>query len=277
MRARSASMARLQKGSSRMALPIADRWFEHRSIGDGITLLWEPHVIPLMRCNIWHVRGRDRDLIIDTGMGVASLHDATRHLIEKPVLAVATHTHLDHIGGHHEFEETAVHASEAATLTAPEAELSLRNEAYFSAEGRRKLAAAGYEIPDGCMITAIPEAGYDPDRNRLKPVKKVHPMEEGMHIDTGERSFEILHLPGHSPGSMGLWEEKTGTLFSGDALYDGPLLDQLEGCDIAAYIRTMERLRDLPVNAVHGGHDPSFGRARMIELIDGYLRSRNAR
>src|SRR6201999_1144355 len=87
---RSASMAR-NGGEDPMALEIAERWFQQRSIGDGITLLWEPHVIPLMRCNIWHVRGRDRDLLIDTGMGVASLHDATRHLIDKPVLAVATH------------------------------------------------------------------------------------------------------------------------------------------------------------------------------------------
>jgi len=259
-----------------MALPIADRWFEHRSIGDGITLLWEPHVIPLMRCNIWHIRGRDRDLIIDTGMGVASLHDATRHLIDKPVLAVATHTHLDHVGGHHEFEETVVHAIEAGTLSEPESVISLRNEAYFSAEGRRKIAEAGYEIPDGCMITALPDAGFDPDRYRLRPAKRVRAVEEGMRVDTGDRSFEILHLPGHSPGSMGLWEEKTGTLFSGDALYDGPLLDQLEDCDIPAYIRTMERLRALPVKVVHGGHDPSFGRARMIELIDDYLASRTA-
>ncbi len=55
---------------SLMALPIADRWFESKRIDDDITLLWEPHVVPLMRCNIWHVRGRDRDLMIDTGMGV---------------------------------------------------------------------------------------------------------------------------------------------------------------------------------------------------------------
>jgi glyoxylase-like metal-dependent hydrolase (beta-lactamase superfamily II) len=260
-----------------MALPIADRWFEHRSIGDGITLLWEPHVIPLMRCNIWHIRGRDRDLIIDTGMGVASLHDATRHLIDKPVLAVATHSHLDHVGGHHEFEETVVHAREAGILTEPETEISLRNEAYFGAEGRRKLAEAGYEIPDGCMITALPVAGYDPDRYRLRPAKRVRPVEDGMRVDTGDRNFEVLHLPGHSPGSMGLWEEKTGTLFSGDALYDGPLLDQLDDSDIPAYIHTMERLRALPANIVHGGHDPSFGRARMIELIDDYLASRTAR
>jgi hypothetical protein len=55
-------------------LPIADRWFELKRISDDITLLWEPHVVPLMRCNIWHVRGRDRDLMIDTGMGIVSLH-----------------------------------------------------------------------------------------------------------------------------------------------------------------------------------------------------------
>ncbi len=42
------------------AMRIADRWFDRRRIDDDITLLWEPHVDPLLRCNIWHVRGRDR-------------------------------------------------------------------------------------------------------------------------------------------------------------------------------------------------------------------------
>ena len=59
-------------------MKIADRWFERKTISDDITLLWEPHVIPLMRCNIWHVRGRDRDLMIDTGMGVSSLVEAAK-------------------------------------------------------------------------------------------------------------------------------------------------------------------------------------------------------
>ena len=48
-------------------LPIADRWFERRTVSPGLTLLTEPHVDPFLRCNIWHVRGRDRDLVIDTG------------------------------------------------------------------------------------------------------------------------------------------------------------------------------------------------------------------
>ena len=82
----------------------------------------------------------------------------------------------------------------------------------------------------------------------------------------------MLHFPGHSPGSIGLWEAATGTLFSGDAIYDGPLLEDV----IDDYIATMERLRTLPVTVVHGGHEPSFGRERMIEICDSYLAKWNA-
>jgi glyoxylase-like metal-dependent hydrolase (beta-lactamase superfamily II) len=95
-------------------------------------------------------------------------------------------------------------------------------------------------------------------------------------IDLGDRSFEVLHLPGHSQGSLGLWEQATGILFSGDAIYDSYLLDELPESDIEAYIRTMKRLRELPVNVVHGGHDRSFGRERFVELIDAYLKWRDA-
>jgi glyoxylase-like metal-dependent hydrolase (beta-lactamase superfamily II) len=99
-------------------------------------------------------------------------------------------------------------------------------------------------------------------------------LDDGDGVDLGDRAFEVLHLPGHSPGSIGLWEEATGTLFSGDAVYDGPLLDQLDGSDVDAYLSTMRRLRDLPVAVVHGGHEPSFGRERLVELCDAYLARR---
>jgi len=66
-------------------------------IGDGITLLWEPYVIPLMRCNIWHVRGRDRDLLFDSGLGHVSLKRYVAREVfavlpqlgEQPLVAVA--------------------------------------------------------------------------------------------------------------------------------------------------------------------------------------------
>ncbi|HWA47223.1 MAG TPA: MBL fold metallo-hydrolase [Dongiaceae bacterium] len=253
-------------------LPIADRWFEIKRISDDITLLWEPHVTPLMRCNIWHVRGRDRDLMIDTGMGIASLRAAAKHLLDKKVTAVATHTHTDHIGGHHEFDHTLVHELEADELRCPRDKGTLL-ASVLGAEEIRKLGAAGYPI-EGDLITALPSAGYEMAAYGTRDSVVTEIVTEGDAVDIGNRHFEVLHLPGHSPGSIGLWEKATGTLFSGDAIYDGPLLDEIDGAHIPTYIRTMKRLRELPVNVVHAGHDPSFGRARLIELCDAYLAKR---
>jgi hypothetical protein len=36
----------------------------------------------------------------------------------------------------------------------------------------------------------------------------------------------------------------------------------------------MRRLRDVPADVVHAGHDPSFGRDRLVELVDAYLATR---
>ncbi len=253
-------------------LPIADRWFERRTIDDAVTLLWEPHVVPLMQCNIWHVAGRDRDLVIDTGMGVASLVDELADLVDKPVTAVATHSHGDHIGSHHEFDDVAVHRAEASRLESPTTQ-SLDPLVAFGAAGIASLETAGYRLDAPQLVTALP-AGMALEDFRQHGATVTRSIEEGDVFDLGDRSFEVLHLPGHSPGSIGLWEESTGTLFSGDAIYDGPLLDQDADSDVADYCVTMERLLTLPVTVVHGGHDPSFGRDRMYEIARGYLQRR---
>jgi glyoxylase-like metal-dependent hydrolase (beta-lactamase superfamily II) len=252
-----------------MSLPIAGRWFERRSAGDGLTLLWEPHVHPLLRCNIWHLRGRDADLLVDSGMGLSSLKAAARDLFGVHVLAVATHAHIDHVGGHHEFEHRLVHAAEAERLARGRDAYSLDREAYDPVT-RDRLAAVGYDISSG-LLSAIPHAGFSPADHVLRGAEPTRILTEGDMVDLGDRAFEVLHLPGHSPGSIGLWESATGTLFSGDAIYDGPLLDDLPDSDIDHYRATMERLLTLPVTCVHAGHDPSFGADRLKVLARAYL------
>lgn len=255
-----------------MSLPIADRWFERRTIDDSITLLWESHVIELMRCNIWHVRGRDRDLVVDTGMGVLSLTEHMADLLGRPVTAVATHGHDDHIGGHHEFDDVLAHPIEAPILEAPPLN-SLSPLEAWGAEALEGLAAAGYVMDAPYFVDALPP-GVTLEGFAHRPARVTRLVDEGDIVDLGDRRFEVLHLPGHSPGSIGLWEAATGTLFSGDALYDGPLLDELPDSDIDQYVTTMERLMDLPVSVVHAGHDPSFGRERLRQLTRAYLEHR---
>src|SRR5262245_35638721 len=100
-------------------LPVVDRWFETTRVDDTLIRVAEPHVVPLMRCNIWFVTGRDRDLIVDTGMGVSSVTGELAGLINKPVIAVATHGHDDHIGGHHEFADVRARHRQAGLLHSP--------------------------------------------------------------------------------------------------------------------------------------------------------------
>ena len=123
---------------------------------------------------------------------------------------------------------------------------------------------AGYDIPE-LLVDAVPVVGMAMI-GEIEGAPATRILEDGDIVDTGDRAFEVLHLPGHSPG----------ILFLGGAVYDGPLLDALEGSNIDDYVKTMERLRDLPVTVVHGGHEASFGRDRLIEMCDDYL-ARHAR
>ena len=93
-------------------------------------------------------------------------------------------------------------------------------------------------------------------------------------IDEGDRTFEVTHTPGYSPGSIMLWEASTGILFSGDTVYDGPLVNDAFHSDVDAYIASMKRILELPVRVVHGGHFPSFGGTRYHALIKACLEAR---
>jgi glyoxylase-like metal-dependent hydrolase (beta-lactamase superfamily II) len=238
-----------------------------RDVSDGITHITEPHIHPLLRCNVWHVRGRHRDLVIDTAMGLAPLAHMVEHELDHPVLAVATHSHSDHVGGLHEFSERAIHRAEAALVATP-MDTTLVSEHY----GETVLGPyrdGGYDIPE-LLTDAVPIAGMAMV-GEIPAAPATRILEDGDVVDTGDRAFEVLHLPGHSPGSIGLWEASTGILFSGDAVYDGPLLDELEDSNLDDYVKTMERLRALPVTVVHGGHEASFGRERLVEICETYL------
>jgi len=250
-------------------LPIASKWFDRETLADGITLIREPYVDPFARCNVWHVRGRYRDLLIDTGLGVASLREAAADLFGHAVTAVLTHSHFDHIGGAYEFPSRVAHAREVQELARPRGFRGLTARA-LGGELVQSLRAAGYSVPEQ-LLTALPHAAFDVDDYNIQSAPLTATVEDGDVIDLGDRAFEVLHVPGHSLGSIALWEARTRTLFSGDAIYDGPLLFQLPDSSIADYIRTLRRLLTLDVSVVHAGHDPSFGKQRLHEIANAYL------
>jgi glyoxylase-like metal-dependent hydrolase (beta-lactamase superfamily II) len=256
---------------------VATGWFRTREVDDSLSLIVEPHVDPWLRSNTWLIRGREADMLVDTANGLAPLRPVVESLRgddgAKPLVAVVTHSHTDHMGGLHEFEERVAHVLEAPDLAGPRDAALLRAED-FPVELRRSMEEEGDPIP-AFLIDALPHEGFDLAAFEVIGADVTRTVEEGDLIDLGDRAFEVLHLPGHTRGSIGLWEPATGTLFSGDTVYrDDTLLDDMPTSDVADYVASMRRLRGLSVEVVHGGHDPSFGRERLIERCDEYVASK---
>lgn len=220
----------------------------------GVWRLREVHIDPFLAGNIWLVLGRERALAVDTGTGLRSPVPLVEALAKRPVTAVALNCFYDHAGGFHCFAERACHAGDAAALATPDGTTSASDE--FVADS---------------MFSALPEAGYRASDYRMRGAAPTQLLEDGDVIDLGERRIEVLHTPGMTPGSLCLWERETGSLFTGDTLYDDPQDRGLDPSDPASFAESLERLRGLQVSQAYGGHFEPMSRARMHEIIDGYF------
>jgi glyoxylase-like metal-dependent hydrolase (beta-lactamase superfamily II) len=232
----------------------AGPWYEIQKVDYGLSRIVETYVAPWMRCNMWLIHGRDRNLLVDSGMGLRPLKVEIAALAERPIAAVCTHCHFDHIGCAHEFEMRLGHASEAEDYDKPDLDRSCARN-WIGAE----------------LLTALPHQGYEIRNYQLTPAPLTGYLDDGDVLDTGDRVFKVLHLPGHSPGSIALYEKASRTLFSGDVIYDGMLIDNAWHSDPESYAASLQRLKELPVDQVHAGHEASFGSQRLHELIASYL------
>lgn len=107
----------------------------------------------------------------------------------------------------------------------------------------------------------VPSTNLEAVRKRFAPLSgegtKVDIMlEDGDFIEVNDgKSLKVLHLPGHSADSIGLYDKEDGILFIGDTLQIGlkhfPYYD-----DFGAQINTLERLSSLKPNVLLSAHYP---------------------
>jgi glyoxylase-like metal-dependent hydrolase (beta-lactamase superfamily II) len=239
---------------------VCDAWFKTERLRDDLYLISEPHYYWWNRANLWLIKGRTQDVLLDTGLGVASLRGYLAAQIDKPLLAVASHIHFDHSGGMYEFDARAIHAAEADALARGD-----DHEALCTPE-------QGWVLAE--HFECLPSADFDVTQYTLRGAAPTRVLQEGDVLDLGNRALEVLHLPGHSHGCIALYDRRAGALFSGDVIYDGELLDELHCSDIPTYIASYERLQRLPIGTVYPGHYAIFGRARCEQILAEYLARR---
>jgi len=250
-------------------LPVAHPWFRAEDAGEGVTRLWEPHVDDLLVSNVWHVPGRDADLVVDFANGIGPLRPAVDVLVgSDAVIAVATHGHFDHVGSLHEFGDRRVHRDDVAMTRAPYPMRIRRRD--FPEGAEEMFAYYGAPVPE-LIVRAIPSPGFDLGGWVTPGAEPTTLLDEGDVIDLGDRRFTVLHTPGHTAGSACLFEEATGTLFSGDAVYVDAALSW---DDAEAMATSLERLRAMApqVRRVHAGHERSFDAPELVSTCETWLR-----
>ena len=100
---------------------------------------------------------------------------------------------------------------------------------------------------------------------RMESAGVTRHLSDGEIIPVGSGSLEVIHLPGHSPGGIGLYDAADGFLISGDTLFEGSIgRTDLPGGDIARLLESVrKRLYSLPDSTVvYPGHGPATTIAR---------------
>ncbi|EPY6470623.1 MBL fold metallo-hydrolase [Clostridium sporogenes] len=181
------------------------------------------------------LNGTERSLLVDTGLGICNIYDEVIKLTDKPVTAVATHIHWDHIGGHKFFPDFYAHEDELNWLN---------GEFPLTLEQIKDMVVDRCDLPEG----------YNVDNYKFFQGTPTMVLKDNDIIDIGGRSIQVLHTPGHSPGHICFFEKERGYLFTGDLVYKDTLFAYYPSTDPKAYLKSIERVATLPVKKVFPAH-----------------------
>jgi len=153
---------------------------------------------------------------------------------------IMTHTHLDHIGCLREIKERLpwvelwVHDQEAESLEQGD------ERTVYGMEMFRNMCQMQYGLKDG-------DFSFEVNRR----------LHGGEKLELGGRVWEVLHIPGHSPGSIALYNREKKVLIPGDVVYADYAIGRfdLHEADASALKQSLKRLSGLEVEILLPGHN----------------------
>ena len=249
----------------------------------GVHRLSVPTPFAVGRVNCYLVEDEPLTLIDtgpNSGKSLDELEQAlARHgrAIEDLGLIVITHQHMDHLGLLEILARRSGAEVAALDLLAPYLEdfrASLAADDEFSQAMMRR-----HGIPeDVATVLGAVAAGFRAFGSRGTVTQ---PLRDGQMVELRDRTFTVLHRPGHSPSDTVFWDERRGMMIAGDHLLahisSNPLIhrpliatDGARPRALITYIESMHKTRELPLDLVVTGHgEPVIDH---VSLIDERLR-----
>jgi glyoxylase-like metal-dependent hydrolase (beta-lactamase superfamily II) len=175
------------------------------------------------------IRAAYRNVLIDSGLDQNFLYLQEQILslglkIRDIDIVINTHEHLDHIGSNRYFQESSLIAAHRFAAT---------------------------KITLGDHYVTLYRSG---DLNKV-PLRIHLWLENRFLFDLGSHNLEVIHTPGHTSGSICIYEMKTKSLFSGDTVFAGGTLSYIaESGSVGDYINSITRLETLRISKIFPGH-----------------------
>jgi glyoxylase-like metal-dependent hydrolase (beta-lactamase superfamily II) len=209
-------------------------WYEAAEITAGCYQLTEARAA--LPCNAFLIEDGGEALVIDTGLGVGDLRAMAAGLVDATPRVLLTHSHWDHIGAAHQFDDVLAPARERTADGT--VSIDVLSEEFLD---RPEQFVANWRE----LERSFPE-GFDPDAYDIEPVHGVDAVAPGDRLAVGDRELELLHVPGHSPGQLAALDEEAGILYGADVVgIGGSLYAHFQDSDVRTYIDTFAELVDL--------------------------------
>jgi glyoxylase-like metal-dependent hydrolase (beta-lactamase superfamily II) len=213
---------------------------------------------PLKFLNFYIVKGEERSMIVDTGFNredtKEQILEVFRELSLEPekTILFLTHLHSDHTGLASFFEELGL------TIYASVVDGDLLNESVDADDPMwlETIQQGKWQGLEEDNLSIEEHPGF-----KFRPTSLINytPAVPGEHIRIGEYNFEIVDLHGHTPGIVGLYDEKHRILFCGDHIL-GKITPNITfwgfqyGDMLGAYLESLDKVYDMEIDHLFSSH-----------------------
>ena len=233
-------------------------WFECYELPGDVYAICEPQHLQEVNCFL--IFGKERALMLDTGMGICNIRPLVQELAGgyfDTLQIVNCHAHFDHTGGNWRFHE----------VLGADTDLSRRQA--ITGVGSEPLSS---QTDEDMFLFGYPQ-GFKPEEYCIRPYE-FRPCADGHLFELGGRTVEFITTPGHTEDHAMLYDHRDGILFAGDMIYFGAIYvqfnnDILGHSNIEDYIASLDKIkaRCKGLRSIYVSHNDFITDPSAIETI----------